>query len=260
MGTADTDTTASPIVTAADRARYERDGYFVLERVLADEQLDLLRAGAADGIARRNAEMDAAGVDQIRLNLRDKRYFVRALDEQPELASVLFGETFAAICRATIGETAYLFFEQYVIKAGDRQATAFAWHQDSGYVGHDDHRPYVTCWIALDDVTEENGSVYLLPYTRSGIRTYVKHVEDPRLNDMVGYFGDDPGLPVEVPAGSIVVFSSTVFHRSGANLTDRLRRVYIAQYSAEVITDRAGDPAGSAVPFLRDGEIVNRAS
>ena len=53
-----------------------------------------------------------------------------------------------------------------MIKAGDPD-TAFAWHQDSGYV-HEDHEPYLTCWIALDDVTEENGSVYLLPYSRSG--------------------------------------------------------------------------------------------
>ena len=78
------------------------------------------------------------------------------------------------ICRGVLGEAAYLFWEQYVIKAADPD-TAFAWHQDSGYV-HEDHEPYLTCRIALDDVTEEIGSVYLFPYSRSGIRSYVKHI------------------------------------------------------------------------------------
>jgi ectoine hydroxylase-related dioxygenase (phytanoyl-CoA dioxygenase family) len=160
----------------------------------------------------------------------------------------------AAICSAVLGPQAYLFWEQYVIKAADPDTT-FAWHQDSGYV-HEDHEPYLTCWIALDDVTEQNGSVYLLPYSRSGIRSYIKHVR-AETGDQVCYFGSDPGLPVVVPAGSIVCFSSTVIHRSGANLTDRYRRVYLMQYSADVIMDKAGErPWGSFERFLADGEVV----
>ena len=159
------------------------------------------------------------------------------------------------VCRATLGGTAYLFWEQYVIKAADPDTT-FSWHQDSGYV-HERHEPYLTCWIALDDVTEENGSVYLLPYSRSGIRSYVKHIRASGSNDEVCHFGSDEGVPVEVPAGSVVCFSSVVIHRSGANRTDRLRRVYLAQYSGEVIMNREGtEPHGSFEPFLVDGERV----
>jgi hypothetical protein len=43
-----------------------------------------------------------------------------------------------------------------------------------------------------------------------------------------------------VPAGSIACFSSTLFHRSGPNTTDRMRRVYVAQYSATPILDADG--------------------
>jgi ectoine hydroxylase-related dioxygenase (phytanoyl-CoA dioxygenase family) len=31
----------------------------------------------------------------------------------------------------------------------------------------------LTCWIALDDVTEANGTVYLLPYSRAGTRDVI---------------------------------------------------------------------------------------
>lgn len=38
--------------------------------------------------------------------------------------------------------------------------TSFAWHQDSGYSvyqgGASRHKPYVTFWIALDDMSEKN--------------------------------------------------------------------------------------------------------
>jgi ectoine hydroxylase-related dioxygenase (phytanoyl-CoA dioxygenase family) len=250
--------TGTGLVTQEMREQYEKEGYFILERALTEEQLDLLRGGAQYSMDKLDAAMDEAGVDRIGINARGKRYFSHMIyRDRPELRKFLFSETMREICQATLGENAYLFWEQYVIKAADPD-TAFAWHQDSGYV-HEDHEPYLTCWIALDDVTEENGSVYLLPYSRSGVRSYVKHIPDPRVNDRVCYFGSDPGLPVVVPAGSIAVFSSVVMHRSGPNLTDKLRRVYLAQYSREVIMtqDRSG-PWGEFEQFLDGGKIVGR--
>jgi hypothetical protein len=50
-------------------------------------------------------------------------------------------------------------------------------------------------------------------------------VRDQESNDLVGYFGDDPGDPLIVPAGSIACFSTTLINRSSANTTDRMRRL-----------------------------------
>ena len=249
-------TSTTDLVTREHLEQFRDEGYFVLDSVLTDEQLELLRGGAQYSIDKLDAAMDAAGTDSLGINHRGTRYFSSMIyQDRPELRQFLFSDTMAEICRATLGDEAYLFWEQYVIKAGD-PSTAFAWHQDSGYV-HEDHEPYLTCWIALDDVTEENGSVYLLPYSRSGIRSYIKHIKDPELNDMVCYFGSDPGIPMTARAGSIVVFSSVVIHRSGPNLTDRNRRVYIAQYSKEVIPAKEGTSAhGSFDPFLDGGRVV----
>jgi ectoine hydroxylase-related dioxygenase (phytanoyl-CoA dioxygenase family) len=248
------------LITPAMREQYETEGFFVLERVLTDEQLELLRSGAQFSMDKLDAAMDEAGVDRIGINARGRRYFSNMIyQDRPELGQFLFSDTMAQICQATLGEDAYLFWEQYVIKAGDPD-TAFAWHQDSGYV-HEDHEPYVTCWITLDDVTEENGSVYLLPYSRSGIKSYVKHIPDPVVNDRVCYFGSDRGVPMTAPAGSIVVFSSVVIHRSGPNLTDRLRRVYTAQYSKDVIAAKgATTPQGYSEQFLDGGKVVATCS
>jgi ectoine hydroxylase-related dioxygenase (phytanoyl-CoA dioxygenase family) len=244
------------VVTAEQQRQYREDGYFLLPSMLSASDVELLRSGAAFAIAKAESEMDARGTDRVGINTRGRRYFANNLaQERRELRAFLFGELMADICRATLGHTAYLFNEQYVIKCADRE-TSFAWHQDSGYI-HERHEPYLTCWIALDDVNETNGAVYLLPFSQSGIRTYVRHVKDTGVNDMVGYFGAALGVPVEAPTGSIVCFSSVVFHRSGPNLTDRMRRVYVAQYSPQVILDQSGvKPWAGYEPFLASGRIA----
>ena len=105
----------------------------------------------------------------------------------------LFSELMAQVARAALGDTVYLFNEQYVVKAAER-GMKFGWHQDSGFIPYR-HSPYLTCWIALDDVSEANGTVYLLPYARAGTREVVQHVRDEETNDMIGYFGDDRRRP-----------------------------------------------------------------
>ena len=75
----------------------------------------------------------------------------------------------------------------------------------------------------------------------------------------MGYDGDDPGVPVIAPAGSIAAFSSYNLHRSGPNTSAGMRRVYLPQYSGAPIRGGAGELWGMAVPFLSGGRVVYRA-
>jgi ectoine hydroxylase-related dioxygenase (phytanoyl-CoA dioxygenase family) len=232
--------------------RFESDGFFVLDRVVPASDLDMLRAECGRLVDARDDEMGRLGNDRLDLDHRGRRYFLHAYDTSPQVRRFLFSELMTQVARTALGDTVYLFNEQYVVKAAER-GMRFGWHQDSGFIDHA-HRPYLTCWIALDDVGEANGTVYLLPYARAGTRDVVEHVRDEETNDMIGYTGDDPGDPAVVPAGSIVCFSSTVLHRSGPNTTDQMRRVYVAQYSAEPVLDvDGGRPRHLAEPLLIDG-------
>ncbi len=248
-------TSETPVVTETQKQQFRDEGYFILERCVPQEHLELLRSNCQGFIDDADAEMTRKGVDRLGITTRGGRYFLNdCYKKKPEMGRFIFSDLMADICRATIGDEAYLFWDQYVVKGTDKES-AFSWHQDSGFV-HMDCPMYLTCWVTLDDVTLENGTVYLLPYSQLGIRTLVRHIRDPKTNDMVGYFGKDPGIPVVIPAGSIAVFSSYVFHRSGPNLTDRFRRIYLPQYAPTVIRNNDGKPWGQAVPFLKDGRIV----
>jgi ectoine hydroxylase-related dioxygenase (phytanoyl-CoA dioxygenase family) len=225
-------------ITAAQARGFRDEGFMILESVVPEDELEELRAECGRLIAERDQEMDRLGVDTLDLDHRGSRYFVHGYDKSVQLERFLRSRLMVRIASAALGDTVYLFNEQFVVKAAER-GLRFGWHQDSGYIRYP-HAPYVTCWIALDDVSEANGTVYLLPYSRAGTREVVGHVRDPESNDLVGYFGEDPGDPVIIPAGSIACFSSTLFHRSGPNTTDSMRRVYVAQYSAEPILDEEG--------------------
>jgi len=246
---------AAPITTEHAR-RFADDGFFIVGGVLPASDLELLRRECDRLVNERDREMDRQGVDKLDLDHRGRRYFLHAYGTSPEIRRFLFSDLMVEIARTALGNTVYLFNEQFVVKAAER-GMRFGWHQDSGFVGYP-HAPYLTCWIALDDVSEANGTVYLLPYERADTRDVVVHVRDDETNDMIGYLGDDPGDPVVVPAGSIACFSSTVFHRSGPNTTEQIRRVYVAQYSAEPLLDEEGSgPRHLAEPLLVDGERVS---
>ena len=243
------------LVTPARKQQYEDKGFFVLERVIPPDHLQLLRDECQRLMAAEDRRMDERGTDHLGLNFRQSRYFLSSWKESQRLHDFVFSDVLADICRALLGPNAYFSFEQFVVKFPEK-GMSFSWHQDSGYVPYG-HRPYVSCWCALDDVTEENGTIYLLPYDRAGTRDRVEHVKDPATNDLVGYRGDDPGDPVVAPAGSIAVFSSTVFHRSGANTSQGIRRIFLPQYSAEPILNAEGTgPMYIAEPFLKEGVRV----
>ncbi len=242
-------------ITDEQKQQYQEEGYFILESVIPENLLELLRGECGNFISQMDERMERENKDVMGLNHRNKRYFVsNCFRQQPKLREFLFSELMAEVCRATLGNNAYLFWEQYVVK-GAEAGMKFSWHQDSGYVGYPDHKPYLTCWCALDDMSEENGTVYVMPYSHIGIRSWVKHIREEGSNDLVGYFGPEKGVAAIVPAGSIVAFTSVNFHSSGTNTTNSMRRAYLAQYSAEPLLSHDGSRLwGNAEPLLRDGE------
>ena len=243
-------------ILAEQSQRYRVDGYFVLQSIISPEDLELLRSECQAAVDAIDEQMDRQGTDVLGINHRGKRYFCgQAYRTQPRLGPFIFGDLMAAICRATIGDNAYFHNDQYVVKSGET-GMKFSWHQDSAYVQAriGEHPEHITCWCALDDVSEENGTVYILPVSRYGSRELANHIQDEQTNDRVGYFGDDPGEPLIVPAGSVAVMSSLTFHRSGPNSSGQQRRVYLTQYSPTPIVNRPGaHPQYFAQPFLNNG-------
>jgi ectoine hydroxylase-related dioxygenase (phytanoyl-CoA dioxygenase family) len=248
-------------ITAAQREHFDELGYAVIPHAIDHDMLQMLREECAYFVGYIDGSMKARGRDTYGITHRGKRYFISNRYRQSRrLADFLFSDLMAGVTSAFLGDRVYLFLEQWVVK-GAEQGMKFAWHQDSGYVKFTDpkniHTPYLTCWCALDDMTEANGTISVLPHDRGNTRNQVlPHRAESGSNDLIGYEGSDPGELIEVEAGSIVVFSSTTLHRSSANTTVNPRRAYLAQYSTDIVKRSDGNQWALAVPFVEGGDII----
>lgn len=96
-----------------------------------------------------------------------------------------------------------------------------AWHQDEFFIPTRD-RSLTAVWIALDDATIENGCLWVLPGShRRGVIYPAREQDDVRFDCTTEAYnfpyGDSDAVPVEIPAGTALVFNGYLLHRSLAN-------------------------------------------
>jgi ectoine hydroxylase-related dioxygenase (phytanoyl-CoA dioxygenase family) len=162
---------------------------------------------------------------------------------------------------ALLGENARLFNDQYVVKPparsdGALRASCFEWHHDSQWCDDDGktvYAPYLSAWVALDDVNEENGTLRFLPYpTVAGEQSSASHRERaqhyPAHSTLPSPLSDDiddiHSKLLTVRAGSVVFFSDAVLHCSGPNISETIRRAWMPQFSSGPIVREDGRAVG----------------
>lgn len=95
------------------------------------------------------------------------------------------------------------------------------WHQDEFFIPTRD-RSLTAVWIALDDTTIENGCLWVLPGSHKRGVIYPDRDQDDEGFDCSVELYDFPytnedAVPVEIPAGSAVIFNGYLLHRSLQN-------------------------------------------
>lgn len=106
---------------------------------------------------------------------------------------------------------------------------------------------YASLWCPLDDVYPENGTLTLIPLWDTEGGDGVS--EDC---DQTDPSHDPPSaVTLTLSAGDAVLFNGDVWHRSGPNNSDSVRRVLYAQYSPGVMTTTGlvSDPLPSTKPI-----------
>ena len=231
----------------SDVEQFFSQGYAIVPNALSADELAVL-SSVCDRLLQEPPDDDLGGKAHDIGKGHDRRFLRHRHRDNADLAGLILGPAMRAFIAPFIGETPHLFNEQFVVK-GPRTGAAFAWHQDGGYVGFD-HAPYLSVWIAIDDTSDDNGPVFVLPRDLRSDTSIEPHEWDATGKEMVGYSGSEPGIPAIVPAGSVVLFSSLTLHRSSPNTTDRARRAFLAQYSsAPLLNPETGAPKTFAVPL-----------
>jgi ectoine hydroxylase-related dioxygenase (phytanoyl-CoA dioxygenase family) len=146
------------------------------------------------------------------------------------------------VCHDLIGDDVRLYWDQSVYKK-TQVPQEFPWHQDNGYTFIEPQQ-YLTLWIPLVDVDEENGCPWIAPglHRLGTIDHWLTDIGYVCLNSV------PDAVPAPARAGDIVVFSSLAPHRTGPNLKEgSVRKAYILQYAPE-----------GAKTTLRTGDVVRQ--
>ena len=234
----------------------EEQGFTVFERLFSESDMASLGSRLEElerEVNERLAKEGNSGIsraNEITFNayLAENDPTVRAFCERQELVD---------ICNALIGPNVDLYWNQTVFKHPEGEKI-FPWHQDDAYT-EVDPAPYITLWLAVNDVTLENGCISVLPGShRGGLRP---HEQSPI--GLTGYSADAPdqGVAVPVPAGSVICFWSLTMHKSAPNRSQGMRKAFIIQYCAAGTKYKAsGDLVPNLIPIARGGRPAMEAA
>jgi phytanoyl-CoA hydroxylase len=246
---------------AADRRRFERDGYLVLPGFVSARDCDGLRARMAELIEAFEPGEVATVFSTTQRSHAQDRYFLDSGDEirfffeeeafdehgrlrQTKAASInKVGHalhdrdpTFARFSRrpelaalvAALGIATPLLLQSMYIFKQPRIGGEVICHQDAAFL-HTEPVSVLGLWFALEDATIENGCLYVAPGGHDGpLRSrFVRHGD--RTETIV--LDDTPLpsaglLPLEVAKGTLVVLHGLLPHGSAPNRSARSRHAY----------------------------------
>ena len=125
-------------------------------------------------------------------------------------------------------EVAHLIQSMVIFKSA-RFGAAVPWHQDATYLISTPQSVF-GLWIALEDATLNNGCLWVAPgHHRSPLRELYK-VDWASRSGLKHPLHDQPwpmeseAIPLEVKAGSVVIFHDHMPHKSEMNISEKSRR------------------------------------
>ena len=232
---------------------FKSQGYLIFEDFVSSEALSELKESL-------NSIFNAIDNDSNRLKQsydnkhygdisKEGRKFLKNQSRYyPSIQRYLKSKSIKEIVTNLLDGDAFIFNDQFVIKEPNTPSS-FNWHQDSGYVNFD-HKPYLTTWLALDDIHPLNGPLSIIPTNIETTSEVITHQWSDKSKDLFIQVDESKAKELYVSEGTLVVFSSLTPHASGANQSSKTRTAYLAQYSSEPIIDpNTGLIRNQAIPI-----------
>jgi ectoine hydroxylase-related dioxygenase (phytanoyl-CoA dioxygenase family) len=217
---------------ASWREQFDRRGYLIFERVLSPDRVAEIRSALAPHL-----ERDLTGRNDFE-GFRTNRVYA-LLAKSPLFAELAIHPLALAFAEAELGASCLLSAMLAInLHPGE---TVQPWHFDDGGVRLPRPRPAfgVSTFWAIDDTTELNGATEIVPGSHLWDDERLEGAVKPA--DFTGtaasHADHDPGnrpdaIKLAMPSGSLAITKGTLWHRGGANRSDRPRLIITPQYCA----------------------------
>ncbi|MFD0716626.1 phytanoyl-CoA dioxygenase family protein [Paenibacillus sp. GCM10027626] len=139
------------------------------------------------------------------------------------------------VIESLLGPQIRLYTDQLFVKPANH-GSEVPFHQDHAYWTQVQPYNMISCWLALDDATVENGCVHMLPGTHKQLlphREFEGTQKYGLLEEDVELAGE---VPVEIKAGGAMFHHSLTVHRSFPNRSDKGRRGLVSIYMPADLT------------------------
>ncbi len=219
-------------ITAAQIQFYQDNGYVVLDEFLDEAELALWRQYVGEAVAQRGKRKLADGS-----LLEEDNYYARVFAQRINLWNDHAGMR-QLMLDARLGKMAAdlagvdgvrIWHDQALIKPPWGNPTA--WHLDNPYWSFYS-RDAISLWVALDDVTRDNGCLYFLPGSHKSA-TYDNVGIGSNIGDLFAAYPqwrEREAVAVELKAGACSFHNGLVAHGAGANMTPYYRRAMTCAY------------------------------
>ncbi len=218
---------------------------------------------------RRGAPMDTTAQEE---RPRVLTQYVNMFKREPSYEQLLHHPVISGVACALLNSPRVRLWHDQVISKPPGDNGHFRYHQDF-YLWPLDEPRIVTCWLALDDVTPENGCMHVVPGShkdpRFGLESYAAELAaraaaeaegreaEETVRQKMAYEPAEIGKPVELKAGECMFHHCLNFHATPANVTNRQRRAHVIIFMADgvkVKIDQA--PNHPLIPnfTVKDGE------
>jgi len=209
---------------------YERNGYVIFPAIMSAQQIGAQRAALEPWI---NA--DIRGRNDFE-GVRSNRVYAM-LGKDAIFADLITHPLQLAFAARELGES-FLLSACLAINLHPGE-TVQPWHQDDSHCRQEMPRQAlgVSTFWALDAMTEDNGATEILPGSHKWGEVDLNGANTSAdfSNSALGDQNDDPGFHPDtvkalMPAGSLMIAKGNIWHRGGANKSDKQRLIVTPQY------------------------------
>ncbi|MFT5087901.1 MAG: phytanoyl-CoA hydroxylase [Candidatus Latescibacterota bacterium] len=221
-----------PVFTTSELVEYGRAYDACLEMLRREQALKNIRSGQLD-------DGTPTEVYQIRCaHLLHKRF--GDLIRDPRLLDRV---------ESIIGPVLRLILCQGLYKPS-HTGGEIAWHQDDYYFRVGKDNAVVSCWMAFDDATIDNGCMWVLPGAHDRLREHERLESGYAMTDI----DEARAVPIELKAGQIMLHHGAMPHRTLTNTTNGERRALAIHYmdaTAPLLGDSRENEPPENTPIVR---------
>ena len=194
------------------KEQFQEQGYFICKGFFSKEEIALLNEEVRCAKPRFPSLLNRKGL------VFSEHIHFRSL----YLQSFLSQKKVVYFLKEFIGPSFWVRKDQLVTKFPEGEE--FPWHQDNGYNTLQD--AYYQFWIPLTNINAKNGGLWLAPGShKNGLLPHV------RIGTHLQWQGKPhETVSIEVDVGDVLLFSSLLLHRSGANQTNTTRLAYVVEF------------------------------